>query len=244
MKTYTTNMLTHMRWTNYVISYAAFTAVALLPFAPMSTVSAQDDEAKQELKEAIKQEILQELRGESLIGASEESAMDKLKKEIVQEILEALRAQQEAAEASVNQAQRKLKEDLREEILKDLNANQPGQHPQAARYTSGSFGHAEGVMLRRGLGLRACKVKLVALSGTTNRFQGYSEGEEYITVTDEKGKYRFDNLPVGPYKLKWELPGDTGWIRRLRDRPDVIVRESELSVLKPVETARPLLSES
>ena len=50
-------------------------------------------------------------------------------------------------------------------------------------------------------------------------------------------------LPVGAYKLKWQLPDDTGWIRRLRDKPDAVIAEGETAVLKSVETSRRLVGQ-
>ena len=226
------------------IPCAAGIAVALLLLAPMSSASSQDNNELQELKETIKQEILEELRSDASIDASRGSALLKLKEDIIQEILEELREEQKAAEASANRVQQKLKEDLREEILADLEAAGFRQNSSSAGYAIGPFGQAEGAILRNGSGLPSCRVKLVALSGRSSRFSGYGEGEEFTTVTDKNGEYRFERLPPGPYKLKWELPGNPGWIRRLSDRPDGFVREGELSVLKPVETERGLVSGS
>lgn len=69
-------------------------------------------------------------------------------------------------------------------------------------------------------------------------FRTVREGAEFTTVTDEQGKYVFDNLPTGAYKMKWQLPNDKGWIRRLRDKPDAVIVEGETVVLKSVETNR------
>jgi hypothetical protein len=69
------------------------------------------------------------------------------------------------------------------------------------------------------------------------------EGAEFTAVTDEHGKYVFEKLPVGTYKLKWQLPNDRGWIRRLRDKPDAVITEGQTAVLKSVETSRRLIGQ-
>ncbi len=84
-------------------------------------------------------------------------------------------------------------------------------------------------------------MKLVRLLGSSTRFRGYTEDEEYETLTDESGMFHFRQIPEGNYKIKWELPGDTGWIRRLRDEPDLTIDSARLSIVKAIETARPLV---
>ncbi len=99
---------------------------------------------------------------------------------------------------------------------------------------------------RKSQGLAGCKVKLTRIlkpQSVVEMFNTIKEGAEFTTVTDEQGKYVFDKLPVGAYKLKWQLPNDTGWIRRLRDKPDAVIAEGQTAVLKSVETSHRLVGQ-
>lgn len=220
---------------------ASLMLVVFLVAGTALTSSAQDAEAMQELKDSIKREILQELRGETALGSGSLTDIEKLKDEIKRDILEEFRKEQKAAEQAAVEVREELKKELRQELMKDLGKSSPEPHPQAVHYASGGFGSAQGQMLRRGTGLAACRVKLVKLLGASSRFRGYTEDEEYETLTDKNGMFHFVQIPIGNYKMKWELPGDRGWIRRIRDEPDVSINAGQLSTLKAVETARPLL---
>ena len=220
-----------------------FTVTGLVLSMVVSPALAQENNPNEELKERIKREILEELRGDLSPDAEVMFDVEALKKEIIQEILQELRKDQASSDAAAEQTKEQIKQDVIEEIAGDLTPRQTQEHPQSVRPATGPAGDAEGVMLRRGVGLSGCRVKLVALSGTGAGFRAYTKDEEYIAITDKNGKYRFDQIPQGPYKIKWELPGDTGWIRRIRDRPDVTVIAGKLVVLEPVETARALVSQ-
>ena len=115
------------------------------------------------------------------------------------------------------------------------------RHVQAVRSEALAVGNVKGRMLREGVGLAQCRVRLVRLTLTGFILETYIAGDEFETLTDEDGYYRFKALPVGNYKIKWELPGDKGWIRRLKDRPDVTIKEGRTSLLKPIETHKRLL---
>lgn len=167
------------------------------------------------IKEELKREILAELRNEGMLKTDMQSSTladrEQLKEELTRDILVKLR-KQDAADGSV-------------QPIKD-------------------GGSAEGRMLRGGKGLAECRVKLVRMVTAglfSEMFQNFKEGTEFETLTDEKGKYYFANLPKGAYKLKWELPGDRGWIRRLRDKPDATIENGKKSVLFDVETNRKLV---
>ncbi|KKL51380.1 hypothetical protein LCGC14_2296050, partial [marine sediment metagenome] len=105
----------------------------------------------------------------------------------------------------------------------------------------GPTGNAEGYILRNGDGLANCHVKLVRMveaETLMGLLKVFKAGTEFDAVTDEKGKYRFQKVPVGSYKLKWQLPEDSGWIRRLRYKPDVTIALGKTHQLKAIETSR------
>lgn len=51
------------------------------------------------------------------------------------------------------------------------------------------------------------------------------------TETDAAGRYRFERVPPGEYLFYWMPNPETGWIRRLRDKPDLEVVASGVAVL-------------
>jgi hypothetical protein len=59
-----------------------------------------------------------------------------------------------------------------------------------------------------------------------------SSEEEFIlkTQTDSQGHYSFENVPPGHYRLYWMPDAETGWIRRLREKPDFEVVPGNLTI--------------
>ena len=50
------------------------------------------------------------------------------------------------------------------------------------------------------------------------------------TQTNSKGYYIFPEVPPGSYRLYWMPDAKTGWIRRLREKPDIEVTTGNLTV--------------
>ncbi|MHC4070885.1 MAG: carboxypeptidase-like regulatory domain-containing protein [Planctomycetota bacterium] len=190
--------------------------------------------------------------------------MSKLKEELKQEILAELRQQGEIPEQDLSQkalepAREEVCQQEKVEIVSDLRVK-IGSHIQnpdqttanvsalaadhSRRPQSRPVGKAAGYILRGGKGLEACEVKLARmLTGRSaiEIFSAVREGTEFTTTTDGQGRYAFNRLPAGSYKLKWQLPGNKGWIRRLQDRPDAIITDGQTTTLKSVETERRLV---
>ena len=119
----------------------------------------------------------------------------------------------------------------------------PDSHP--AQSPPIPTGRAEGAILQGGQGLQGCEIQLVRIFKARSIFSMRRFSEESTTftaITDDRGMYAFDKLPVGAYKLRWQLPNDKGWIRRLKDKPDAIVKEGQTAILTSVETNRRLVS--
>ena len=203
----------------------------LLSFVGCST-PAQDTS---KLKEELKREILAELRQQQaqiqpsqiMAEQNREQLRAQMKKEIEQEILAKIQ----------DQVQTQV-----QEIASEL----PDTAKRSIQWQAVPIGSAEGHILRNDQGLAGCKVKLTRIlkpKSVVEMFNTIREGAEFTTVTDEQGKYVFEKLPVGAYKLKWQLPDDTGWIRRLRDKPDAIITEGQTAILNSVETRRRLVAQ-
>lgn len=146
-------------------------------------------------------------------------------------------------------ARERLKLEIEDAVLRKLQMLAPESGPRAVLASAaltqppaGAVGKAEGRILRKGKGLPDCKIKLVTMVQSGGLLKVYKEGAEFDTTTDKDGKFAFDALPVGSYKLKWQVPGDTGWIRRLQYKPDVKVEPGKITVAKTVETARGFVS--
>lgn len=180
---------------------------------------------------------------------------DKLKAEILTEVMGDVYKQLAAYGVSGEDIQKtrdKLKLEIEDDILKKLQMLAPEMQLAGSNNSNtlstmsidtDSIGIVEGYILRRGKGLPNCRVKLVRMVETETIMKllnVFREGTEFIAVTDENGKYSFESVPVGNYKLKWQLPEDSGWIRRLRNEPDVTVEAGETHQLKEIETRRRL----
>jgi hypothetical protein len=104
------------------------------------------------------------------------------------------------------------------------------------------MGSIEGVILWQGKPLRNRPVKIVL-----ERYTGFSpaalekwfaaekgtslqDGIILGTRTDSLGHYIFHEVPPGYYRLYWMPDANTGWIRRLREKPDIDVTTGNLSI--------------
>ena len=63
------------------------------------------------------------------------------------------------------------------------------------------------------------------------RAGGVERGDRYETETDEGGRYRFERVSPGEYLVYWMPDGKTGWVRRLREKPDLDVVRGSVTVL-------------
>jgi len=104
------------------------------------------------------------------------------------------------------------------------------------------MGSVEGVILWQNEPLKNRKVKIVL-----ERYTGFSQaalerwfsddkekslknGIVMETQTDSNGRYIFHEAPPGYYRLYWMPDAKTGWIRRLREKPDIEVTTGNLTV--------------
>lgn len=113
---------------------------------------------------------------------------------------------------------------LREQIREEIRAE--------AREGTGS---AVGQMHWDGKPLANCKVR-IAMLGAPRLFG--APGLMHVeteAVTDTTGRFRFDGLPPGRYKLFWAPPAATHWVRRLRTEPDFEVVAKQETMIEPLE---------
>jgi hypothetical protein len=104
------------------------------------------------------------------------------------------------------------------------------------------MGRVEGVIRWQGRPLQNSKVKIVletytgfSLSALKELFgadKEKSSQDEIVleTTTDSQGHYIFNETPPGYYRLYWIPDENTGWVRRLREKPDIEVVTGRLTI--------------
>ncbi len=56
------------------------------------------------------------------------------------------------------------------------------------------------------------------------------QGIFLATQTDSKGRYTFEKVPPGSYRFYWWPDFKTGWVHRLREKPDFEVLSGKLTI--------------
>jgi hypothetical protein len=106
------------------------------------------------------------------------------------------------------------------------------------------LGRVQGLILWQGKPLANGKVRIelekytgVSWASVKKMFSG-NEKESYesdqgvslSTQTDSKGLYAFEKVPPGTYRLYWWPDFKTGWVHRLREKPDFEVVSGKLTI--------------
>lgn len=93
------------------------------------------------------------------------------------------------------------------------------------------MGRVEGIILWKKNPLVNGSVKIIlkrytgfSLASLKNMFSGDNEKSSdqviFETKTDSQGQYVFEKVPPGQYRLHWMPNTETGWVHRLREKPD------------------------
>lgn len=101
----------------------------------------------------------------------------------------------------------------------------------------GPTGAVQGQLMHRGKPIAHCRIALIPLARGIGGYQLLRSGTREVVVTDERGNYFFPSVPPGPYKLTWLPDGETQWIRRAALRPDLTVREGQVTHVRPTRNA-------
>lgn len=107
------------------------------------------------------------------------------------------------------------------------------------------LGNVQGKIFQNGKPLKNCQVKLVVMEKVgflTKEYHTVEGASEIESVTDDHGVYHFANIPPGRYKMYWLPPSETGWVRRLKMDPDVVVESGKLVTPKDIETTKRTLN--
>ncbi len=172
--------------------------------------------------ERLKEQIMEELRLEF-------EKKQKQKEVVLEEKLkDKIRLELEKKQKKEDVAIEDIKEELKLEFEKK-------QQMEEKTYEAENFGNVKGRMLFKGKPLSRCQVKIVMLE-KWGIFGTPKEGLRFETTTGENGRYHFEKVPPGGYKLYWKPPAESSWIRRMRIEPDIYVEAGETYYLPDRET--------
>lgn len=107
------------------------------------------------------------------------------------------------------------------------------------------LGSVEGKIFQSGKPLKDCPVKLIMMEKVgflTKEYHTVEGASEIESVTDDHGVYHFTNIPPGQYKMYWMPPSETGWVRRLKMNPDVVVESGKRVTPKDIEITKRTLN--
>ncbi|MEK6729176.1 MAG: hypothetical protein AABY76_04025 [Planctomycetota bacterium] len=106
-------------------------------------------------------------------------------------------------------------------------------------------GNVEGKIFQNGKPLKNCQVKLILMEKVgflTKEYHTVEGASEIESVTDDHGVYHFASIPPGQYKMYWMPSSETGWVRRLKMDPDVVVESGKRVTPKDIEITKRTLN--
>jgi len=149
---------------------------------------------------------------------------DELREQIKEDLLSEFEKKQEKEDMAIEE----MKEELRLEF-------EEKEEEKEKRMVESSFGDVKGRMLFKGRPLQGCQVKIVMLD-KWGLMGGVKEGVRFETITDENGRYHFERIPPGGYKVYWKPSAETSWIRKMKMEPDFYVEVGETCYTPDRET--------
>lgn len=169
------------------------------------------------------------------------------REQLKREILEELRAEgailppstEPRAEGAIALPDIDLREEAR--LVLASPARQPEQPEQLGQLEQilSNLGTVGGRIVRAGEPVPDCQVRLIRVDEETGYVRGDRAPEDVmVTTTDERGRYRFESVAVGWYKLKWAVPGATHWVRFFSTEPDLTVEAGRTTMFRDIDTAR------
>ena len=150
---------------------------------------------------------------------------ERLKEQIKEELRLEFERKQERGGIPIEE---RIKEELRLEF-----ENKEQMEEEA--FEVENYGRVTGRMLVKGKPLPGCQVKIQMLE-KWGMFGTPKEGLRFETITDENGRYLFEKVHPGGYKLYWKPPGETSWIRSIKMEPEIFVEAGETYHFRDRET--------
>jgi hypothetical protein len=145
----------------------------------------------------------------------------------------------EGLQERIERLEKNLKEDKKAAVLPT-----PGHSKNVAAYKQilqEEMGRVEGIILWKGKPLAKGSVMIVlerytgfsfaSLKKMVSGNKGKSSDQiTFETKTDSQGRYVFEKVPPGQYRLYWMPDAETGWFHRIREKPDFEVITGELTI--------------
>ncbi|MCR4291088.1 MAG: hypothetical protein NUV86_12605 [Candidatus Scalindua sp.] len=153
---------------------------------------------------------------------------DLLKKQIMEQIRNEFELKQEIQKQEGVAIEDRIKEELRSEL-------EEKEQIRGKAYEAENYGSVTGRMFYRGKLLPGCQVKIVMLN-QWGIFGKPKEGMHFEAVTDENGRYLFEKVNPGGYKIYWKPPHESTWIRSIKMEPDLFVEAGETYHYRDRET--------
>jgi hypothetical protein len=147
-----------------------------------------------------------------------------LKEQIMEQIRREFETKQGRLEQEEVSIEDRIKKDLRGEFENREKA-----------YDVENFGKVTGRMFYKGKLLPGCQVKIILLE-KWGIFGKPKEGLRFETITDENGRYLFEKVNPGGYKVYWKPPHGSSWIRSIKMEPDLFVEAGETYHYRDRET--------
>ncbi|MBI4767807.1 MAG: hypothetical protein HY787_24960 [Deltaproteobacteria bacterium] len=85
------------------------------------------------------------------------------------------------------------------------------------------------IELEKYTGVSLVSVKKM-ISGNEKGSSETGQGISLTTHTDSQGRYSFEKVPPGTYRLYWWPDFKTGWVHRFREKPDFEVLSGKLTI--------------
>ncbi|MEK6766187.1 MAG: carboxypeptidase-like regulatory domain-containing protein [Planctomycetota bacterium] len=141
---------------------------------------------------------------------------EKLKEQIKEELRLEFERKQGKDDIAIEE---KIKEELRLEL-------EDKKQMEEDAFEVENYGKVAGRMLFKGKPLPGCQVKIIMLE-KWGIFGKPKESLQFETITDDNGRYLFEKVHPGGYKIYWKPPGESSWIRSIKMEPDIFVEAGE-----------------
>ena len=158
--------------------------------------------------------------------------VERLKERIMDELRLEFEKRQEAQLETQQEDGMAIEERIKEELRAEFEDK---KQMEEDAFEVENYGKVTGRMLFKGKPLPGCQVKIHMLE-KWGMFGAPKEGLRLETVTDENGRYLFENAHPGGYKLYWKPPGETSWIRTMKMEPEIFVEAGETFHFRDRET--------
>ncbi|MFV1975627.1 MAG: carboxypeptidase-like regulatory domain-containing protein [Candidatus Scalindua sp.] len=153
---------------------------------------------------------------------------EQLKEQIMEQIRREFEIKQEMQEQESVSIEDKIKKELTLEF-------EEKQQIKEEIFEAENYGRVTGRMFYKGKPLPGCQVKITMLE-KWGIFGKPKEGLRFETITDENGRYLFEKVNPGGYKIYWKPPHESSWIRSIKMEPDLFVDAGETYRYRDRET--------